>query len=82
MKATVFGVFEDLKFQISEGYEQNWNFPVSTLLDVSVQGRDRKTSILVLAFCDFKLKVLKYQWNFRPHVTVISKFGETPKVHT
>jgi hypothetical protein len=29
----------------------------------------------------FKLKVLKYQWNFRPQATVISKFGETPNVH-
>ena len=28
----------------------------------------------------FKLKVLKYQWNFRPHAPVISKFGETPNV--
>ena len=38
----------------------------------SQQGRDRKTSILVLAFWNFKFKVLKYQWNFRPHATVIS----------
>ena len=33
----------------------------------------KQTSILVLAFWNFKLKVLKYQWNFRPHTTVISK---------
>ena len=44
----------------------------------SQQGRDRKTSILVLAFWNFQLKVLKYQWNFWPHASVISKFGETP----
>ena len=25
MKATVSGVFEDLKFKISEGYDQNWS---------------------------------------------------------
>ena len=55
-------VFENLKFKISEGYKLNWD---------SQQGRDRKTSILVLAFWNFKLKVLKYQWNFRPHATVI-----------
>ena len=45
MKSTASGVFEDLKFKISEGYKQNWNF---------------------------KLNVVKYQWNFRPHATVIS----------
>jgi hypothetical protein len=44
------------------------------------QGRDRKTSILVLSFWNFKLKVLKYQWNFRPHAH-ISKFGETPNYY-
>ena len=33
----------------------------------SQQGRDRNTSTLVLAFWNFKLKVLKCQWNFRPH---------------
>ena len=27
MKATVFGVVEDLKFKISESYNQNWCFP-------------------------------------------------------
>ena len=37
----------------------------------SQQGRNRKTSILVLAFWNFKCKVLKYEWNFRPHATVI-----------
>ena len=25
VKATVFGVFEDLKFKISEGLDQNWD---------------------------------------------------------
>ena len=28
--------FEDLKFKISEDYKQNWSFPVSALLAVSV----------------------------------------------
>ena len=37
----------------------------------SQQGRDRKTLNWVLAFWNFKLKVLKYQCNFRPHATVI-----------
>ena len=75
MNSTVSGVFEDIKFKVSEGYKQNWSFPVSALLAVSV-------SILVQAFWNFKLKVLKYQWNFRPHATVISKFGETPNLCT
>ena len=34
VKSTVSGVFEDLKFKISEG--QNYSFPVSALLAVSV----------------------------------------------
>ena len=36
VKSTVFGLFEDLKFKISEGYMQNGSFPVSALLAVSV----------------------------------------------
>ena len=35
-------------------------------------GRDEKTSILLIAFWNFKLKVLKYQWNIRLSATVIS----------
>ena len=35
----------------------------------SQQGRDRKTSILALAFWNSKLKVSKYQWKFKPHAT-------------
>ena len=35
VKSTVFVVFEDIKFKISEGYKQNWIFPVSALLVVS-----------------------------------------------
>ena len=36
VQATVFWVFEDLKFKISEGYDQNWCFPDSAQLAVSV----------------------------------------------
>ena len=36
MKSTVFWVFEDLKFKISEGYDQNWRFPDSAQLAVAV----------------------------------------------
>ena len=36
LKATVPGVFEDLKFKISEGSDQNWSCPDSALLAVSV----------------------------------------------
>ena len=30
-------VFDDFKFKISEGYKQNWSFPVSALLAVSAK---------------------------------------------
>ena len=36
LKSTVSWVFEDLKFKISEGYDQNWCFPDSAQLAVSV----------------------------------------------
>ena len=35
VKSTVFGVFENLKFKISEGYNPNWCFPDSAQLAVS-----------------------------------------------
>ena len=34
VKSTVSGVFENLKFKISEDYKQNWSFPVSAMLVV------------------------------------------------
>ena len=37
MKAT--GVFEDLKFKISEGLDQNWCFPDSAQLAISAKPR-------------------------------------------
>ena len=39
MKSTVFWGFEDLKFKISEGYNQNWCFPDSAQLAVSAKLR-------------------------------------------
>ena len=39
MKATVSGVVEDLMFKISEGSDQNWCFPDSAQLAVSVKLR-------------------------------------------
>ena len=36
VKSTVSWVFEDLKFKISEGYDQNWCFSDSAQLAVSV----------------------------------------------
>ena len=36
VKSTVSWVFEDLKFKISKGYGQNWCFPDSAQLAVSV----------------------------------------------
>ena len=35
MKFTVFWVFEDLDFKVSEGYDQNWCFPDYAQLAVS-----------------------------------------------
>jgi hypothetical protein len=35
-KSTVSWVLEDLNFKISEGYDQNWCFPDSAQLTVSV----------------------------------------------
>ena len=54
VKSTVSWVFEDLKFKISEGYDQNWCFPDSAQLAVSVYfGR------IILAD---KSKVLDMHW--------------------
>ena len=39
VKFTVFWVFEDLKFKISEGYDQNCCFPDSAQLAVSAKLR-------------------------------------------
>ena len=39
MKSIVFGVYEDLKLKISEGSDQNWCFPESAQLAVSVKLR-------------------------------------------
>ena len=39
MKSTVSWVFEDLKFKISEDYDQNWCFPDSAQLAVSAKLR-------------------------------------------
>ena len=39
LKATVFGSFEDLKFKISEGSDQNLSCPDSALLAVSTKLR-------------------------------------------
>ena len=36
VRSTVFWVFEDFKLKISEGYDQNWCFPGSAQLAVSV----------------------------------------------
>ena len=36
VKSTISWVFEDLKFKISEGYDQNWCFPDPGQLPVSV----------------------------------------------
>ena len=54
VKSTVSWVLEDLKFKISDGYDQNWCFPDSAQLAVSAkQGRVRKTPILVVSVLKF-----------------------------
>ena len=50
VKTTVSEVFEDLKFKISEGSDQNWSCPESQFSWDSQQGRVRTTSILVLIY--------------------------------
>ena len=54
MRATISGVFEDLKFKKSEGSDQNQSCPDFALLAVSAKlrqpkGRARTTSILLVA---------------------------------
>ena len=49
---------------VSPSLVSNWD---------SQQGRGRKTSILLVAFWNFKLKVLKYPRNCRLHATLILK---------
>ena len=39
LESTVSWVFEDLKFKISEGYDQNWCFPDSAQVAVSAKLR-------------------------------------------
>ena len=55
----------------------SWRFLRSNKLEQlnwdSQQDRSRKTSILLVAFWKFKLKVLKYPRNCRLHATVIQK---------
>ena len=70
VKSSVSGVFEDLKFTISEGYEQDWSFPVSVLIRLEAggsqakQGRDWKTSIFLGAFWNFSLQItVLWSWN-------------------
>ena len=55
VKSTVSWVFEDLKFKISESYDQNWCFPDCAQLTVSAKlkqltGHSQETPILVVAF--------------------------------
>ena len=52
-----------------------WLFQVSWN---SQQGRARKTSILILAFWNFKLQVLKHPRNCRLHATLILNLTKPP----
>ena len=75
--------FEDIKFKIPEGYEQNWSFSVSTLLAVSVStvstGQRQKNLNFGPSLLKFQFKVLKYQWTNGG--TMMSKFGDTPNIY-
>ena len=80
VKATVSVVFEDLKFETSEGSDQ-W---LSQFSWDSQQGRLRTTSILVQAFWNSKPKVLKYPPNCSLHNTLILwslKNPVSPNIH-
>ena len=78
-------VFEDFDFKILEGYKQNWSFPVSALFSFGAsrlqpkKDRDWKTSILLVAFWNFKIKVLKYLWSYRLHATLMPKVSKNPE---
>ena len=72
VSATVFRVFEDLKFKISEGSDQNWSCPESALWLSQLR-----------AFWNFKLMALKYNRNCSLHNTLIPwslKNPESPNV--
>ena len=58
---------------VSGVFEDNWD---------SQQGRPRTTSILVRAFWNFKLKVLKYSRNCSLQYTLIPNFWHPLVVHT
>ena len=73
VKATVSWVFEDLKFRISEGSDQNWD---------SQLGRIRTISVLVRAFWNSKLKVLKHSRKMCSSQYLDTKLGETLNLHT
>ena len=51
VKATVFGVLEDLNFEISEGSDQNLSCPGSALLAVSVQHYNGAYTVYILWLC-------------------------------
>ena len=71
-------VFEDFNFKIQKArtkIEVFLSLPcwLSQLNWDRQQGTDRKTSILLVAFWNFKLKVLKYPGNCRLYATLILK---------
>ena len=66
MKSTFSGVFEDFKLSLQKARIKTKVFWVSE------QGREWKTSILIVAFFFLKLKV----------ATVILKFGDNPNAQT
>ena len=43
MKSTVSGVFEGLKFKISEGYKQNWCFLIFRFTNAETLNHDEQT---------------------------------------
>ena len=45
LKATISGVFQDLKFKISEGLDQNWSCPESALYLAAQRGNLKGNSV-------------------------------------
>ena len=82
MKSTVSGVYEALKFKISEGYKQNWSCPGSALLAVSVWSepseilnlRSSNTSETVLVSIPWYLEVLENMTSPKLYVLHLAPF--------
>ena len=79
VKATVFGVFEDLKFKISEGYKQNWTETANRADSGQLQFWSEPSEILNLSSSNTPETVA-----FTIHTLIpwSLKNPESPRLHT